>query len=129
MMSIMTKQLNLFSIRPEDISPKTKIFVSMCNWKLSSIFFMTVLEQCFLPCWAVLQVMLIWYWFFCEYRYFSTCFLQHPLFWDWCALFESKYIHLKETEYVCFLSGMTNFLRFCSSFHINVNDFSTEIFS
>ena len=38
---------------------------------------MAVLEQWLLPCWAAFQVMLIYDSFYCEYRYFCTCFLQH----------------------------------------------------
>ena len=43
----------------------------------SLAFFMTVLEQWLLPCWAAFQVMSIWDSFYCGYRYFCTCFLQH----------------------------------------------------
>ena len=39
--------------------------------------FMAVLEQWLLSCWAVFQVMSIKDSFYCGYRHFCTCFLQH----------------------------------------------------
>ena len=39
---------------------------------------LAVLEQWLLPCWAAFQVMSIQDLFYCGYRYFCTCFLQHP---------------------------------------------------
>ena len=38
---------------------------------------MVVWEQWLLPCWATFQVMSIYDSFYCGYRYFCTCFLQH----------------------------------------------------
>ena len=38
---------------------------------------MAILEQCLLPCWTAVQVRSIWDSFYCGYRYFCTCFLQH----------------------------------------------------
>ena len=43
-MVIMVKQLYFCFIRPEDISPKSMIFVPMCSCKLLSGFFIAVLE-------------------------------------------------------------------------------------
>jgi hypothetical protein len=48
-MAIMAKQLYFWFIRPEDISPKSTIFVPMCSCTLQSGFFMVGLEQ-WLPC-------------------------------------------------------------------------------
>ena len=66
-MVIMAKQFYFCFNRPEDISPKTTIFIPMCSCKSLSGFFMAVLEQWLLPCWAAFQVMSISDSFYCGY--------------------------------------------------------------
>ena len=75
----MAKQFYFCFISPEDISPKCMIFVPMCSCTPQSGFFMVVFEQWLLPCWAAFQLMSIYDLFYCGYRYFCTCFLQHLL--------------------------------------------------
>ena len=78
-MVIIAKQFYFCFIRLEDISLKSTIFVTICSCKLSSVFFMAVLEQWLLPCREAFQVKSIWDSFYCGNRYFCNCLLPSHL--------------------------------------------------
>ena len=108
---IMAKQFNFSFIRPQDMSPKIKVFLSMYICKLIWLFYVAieVMSSTLLQgVSAHVGTGLVWLWIM------TLSFQLHPasseggllLFCGWYTHFTPKHVHLWDTEPVSFLGSM-----------------------
>jgi hypothetical protein len=100
MMVIMAKQFYFCFLRPEDISPKSAIFVPMSSCKPQSGFLWRFWSSDFFLAEQPVRLCRHRTRFYCGFRYFCTCFLQHLNKVLCCCsgidlhIYAPKYIHL-----------------------------------